>query len=169
MIQLDHMAYQSSKSEQIAYSFKSPTLQFFMPNAPKNASYKLKGSKVEILPVQRVIGKTLLLELPKSADLADGVSFSSGFYDLVIDGKVEKTLAINHDNQESLMECYTPKELETLFDNQDNVKVYNGIFDGSFIEAFRQTSLSKPLWKYFIMAALAFLCIEILIARLMKN
>ena len=163
------MAYLSSKSDRLGYNFSEPSLSFYMPNAPKNASYKLKNDKLEIIPVQRLIGKTLFLTLPKSSELSEGQYFGSGFYDLVINGKVEKTIALNHDHRESKLDAYTSDQLKNIFKNQANVAVYDDIFDGSFIEAFRDTSLGKPLWKYFIIAALLFLLIEILLIRFMKN
>jgi hypothetical protein len=163
------MAYLSSKSDRLAYNFSDQSIGFFMPNAPKNATYKLKNDKLEIIPVQRLIGKTLNLTLPKSSELAEGQLLGSGFYDLVINGKVEKTLALNHDHLESKLDNYTANDLRDVFDNQVNVEVYDDIFDGSFIEAFRDTSLGKPLWKYFIVAALLFLLIEILLIRFLKS
>jgi hypothetical protein len=81
---------------------------------------------------------------------------------------VEKTLALNHDHLESKLETYRSENLRDIFENQKNVEVYDDIFDGSFIEAFRDTSLGKPLWKYFIVAALFFLLVEILLIRFLK-
>ena len=163
------MAYLSTKSDRLAYSFSESNLSFFMPNAPRNASYKLKNEKFEIIPVQRLTGKILNLTLPKMSELSEGQLFGSGFYDLVIDGKVEKTLALNHDHKESKMDVYSPEALRGFFKNQSNVEVYDDIFDSSFIEAFRDTSLGKPLWKYFIIAALVFLLCEIALIKLIKT
>ena len=123
---------------------------------------------MEIIPTQRLIGKTLHLTLPKSSELGNKNQFKAGFYDLVINGKVEKTLALNHDNMESRLEIVSADELRKIFENQAKVEVYNNIFDGEFIEAFRDTSLGKPLWKYFLIAALLFLLTEIALVRLMK-
>jgi hypothetical protein len=163
------MAYLSSKSDRLSYNFSESSISFFMPNAPKNASYKLKNDKLEIIPVQRLLGKTLNLTLPKSSELSEGQLFGSGFYDLVINGKVEKTLALNHDHLESKLDSYSSENLRDIFENQKNVEVYDDIFDGSFIEAFRDTSLGKPLWKYFVVAALFFLLVEILLIRFLKS
>ncbi len=163
------MAYLSSKSDRLAYSFSESNLSFFMPNAPKNASYKLKNEKFEIIPAQRLTGKILNLTLPKMSELSEGQLFDSGFYDLVIDGKVEITLALNHDHKESKMDVYSPEALRRFFKNQSNVEVYDDIFDSSFIEAFRDTSLGKPLWKYFIIAALVFLLCEIALIKFIKS
>ena len=163
------MAYLSSKSDRLAYRFSEPNISFFMPNAPKNATYKLVNEKLEIIPIQRLVGKTLNLTLPKSSELSEGQLFGSGFFDLVINGKVEKTLALNHDNLESKLDNYSASELRDMFENQKNVEVYDDIFDGSFIEAFRDTSLGKPLWKYFVIAALFFLLVEIVLIRFLKS
>ncbi|MBP8155602.1 MAG: BatA domain-containing protein [Leadbetterella sp.] len=163
------MAYLSSKSDRLAYNFSESSISFFMPNAPKNATYKLKNDKLEIIPVQRLLGKTLNLTLPKSSELSEGQLFGSGFYDLVINGKVEKTLALNHDHLESKLDTYSSENLRDIFENQKNVEVYDDISDGSFIEAFRDTSLGKPLWKYFVVAALFFLLVEILLIRFLKS
>jgi hypothetical protein len=162
------MAYLSSKADRLAYSFRESTLRFFMPNAPKNATYKLKSDKLELIPIQKLIGKTLFLELPKSSDLNADQVYSSGFFNLTINGKAEKTIAINHDNKESRLEVYDATELKEIFKSQKNIKIYDNMLDGGFIDAFKDTSVSKTYWKYFIVAALMFLLTEILLVRFMK-
>ncbi len=163
------MAYLSSKADKLAYNFNDTNLSFFMPNSPKNASYKLKSGKLEIIPVQRMNGKTLILELPKSSELTDGQLYDSGYFDLVIDGKTLKTIALNHDDQESKLNVYSEEELKKIFENQKNVTIYNDVRDGNFVEAFRDTTMAKPLWKYFIITSLLFLFIEILLVKFMKS
>lgn len=162
------MAYLSSKADKLAYYFNDTNLSFFMPNAPKNASYKLKSEKLELIPVQRMNGKTLILELPKSSELTDGQLYDSGYFDLVIDGKTLKTIALNHDDQESKLNVYTEDELKGIFEKQQNVTIYNDVSDESFVDAFRDTTMAKPLWKYFIIASLLFLFVEILLVKFMK-
>ncbi len=163
------MAYLSSKADRLAYNFNEPTLSFFTPDAPKNASYKLKNDKLEIIPIQRVQGKRLILELPKSSEINSDQIFGSGYYDLVIDGKAIKTLALNHDNKESKMETYTVDELKDIFRDQKNVNIYDNVMDAGFVDSFRDNTMAKPLWKYFIIAALIFLLIEISLIRFLKD
>ncbi len=163
------MAYLSSKADKLAYYFNDTNLSFFMPNAPKNASYKLKSEKLELIPVQRMNGKTLILELPKSSELTDGQLYDSGYFDLVIDGKTLKTIALNHDDQESKLNVYSEDELKGIFEKQQNVTIYNDVSDGNFVNAFRDTAMAKPLWKYFIIASLFFLFVEILLVKFMKS
>ena len=114
-------------------------------------------------------GKTLILTLPKSSELQDNQLLGSGIYDLEINGKVEKSLALNHSKTESFMDMFTAVELREVFENQPNIKIYDDLSDGSFIQAFRESSMDKPFWKYFIIAALVFLLAEILITRLLKG
>lgn len=162
------MAYLSSKADRLAYNFSEGYLQFYMPNAPKNAVYKLRNKQFELIPGQSMRGKTLILTLPKSSELQENQILGSGIYDLEIDGKVSKSLALNHSKTESFMETYTSEELRGFFENQKNVKVYDDVKDGDFIQAFRDSSLDKPYWKYFIIAALIFLLAEILLTRFLK-
>lgn len=159
----------SSKSERIAYNFSQRNISFFMPNAPKNANYKLKSGDFEIIPIQRLNGKVLYLELPNSAELSDNQVLKSGYFDLQINGKTEKLIALNHDNEESRMDTYTPDELKTIFAGQKNVTIYNNLLDGDFIDTFRENTSGKSLWKYFLIAALVFLLAEILLIRFVKG
>jgi hypothetical protein len=151
------MAYLSSKADRLAYNFNEGYLQFYMPNAPKNAVYKLKNKQLELIPAQSMRGKTLILTLPKSSELQDNQLLGSGIYDLEINGKTEKSLALNHSKTESFMDMYTAAELREAFENQSNIKIYDDLSDGSFIQAFRESSMDKPFWKYFIIAALVLL------------
>lgn len=160
------MAYLSGKSERMAYNFSEGFVRFFLPEAPKNAVYKLKSRDLEIIPVQSLRGNTLTLTLPKTADLESNQAMGAGIYTLEINGKPVKTLALNHSRAESRMETYSADELGAFFAGQDNVKVYEDVEDGEFIEAFRSTGMDKAYWKYFIVAALFFLLMEMLIYRL---
>jgi hypothetical protein len=160
------MAYLSGKSERMAYNFSEGFVRFILPEAPKNAVYKLKSRDLEIIPVQSLRGNTLTLTLPKTADLESNQAMGAGIYSLEINGKAVKTLALNHSRAESRMDTYSPQELEEVFADQKNVKVYEDVEDGEFIDAFRSTGMDKVYWKYFIVAALFFLLAEMLIYRL---
>ncbi|MCD8539335.1 MAG: hypothetical protein LRY55_05910 [Leadbetterella sp.] len=121
---------------------------------------------MELIPVQSLRGKTLVLTLPKSSELQNNDLLGSGIYELEIDGKEVKSLALNHSRTESYMDTWSTDELESVFAGQKNIKIYNDVLDGQFIEAFRESSIDKPYWKYFIIAALLFLLAEIILSRL---
>jgi len=166
---LFRMAYLSGKTDRLAYNFSEGHVRLYMPEAPKNAVYKLKNNNLELIPVQSLRGKTLILTLPKSSELQNNQLLGSGIYELEINGKAVKSLALNHSRTESYMDVWSPDELEEAFAEQKNVKVYSDVQDGQFIEAFRESSIDKPYWKYFIIAALFFLLAEIAITRLLRR
>jgi hypothetical protein len=163
----------SVKQERAAFNFSESFINLEVNNAKKESTYKLKGvttpkDKLEIIPVQKLNGNLLQMELPKSSQLADNQALESGYYELQLDGKTEKLLALNHDNHESQMEFYTPDELRKTFVGQKNIQVFDNLQDGDFIKTFQEQNIGSPLWKYCIWAALTFLLIEILLIRFMK-
>ena len=68
-----------------------------------------------------------------------------------------------------MMDFYSPEELKSIFNGKKNVQVLDKIDDADFVKTFKDQNFGIALWKYFIMAALAFLAIEILLVRLMKG
>ncbi|MFC5411015.1 BatA domain-containing protein [Larkinella bovis] len=159
----------SVRPERTAYSFDDNTIEVLVNNPSPNAVYKLKRDKLEIIPVQRINGNQLLLELPKSNQLNDGQQLASGYYELQLNDKTEKLLAFNHGNRESQMEFYKPDELRRIFASQPNVQIFDSIQDDDFVEELRQQNLGTNLWKYFVIAALVFLLAEIAVIRFMKG
>jgi hypothetical protein len=168
------IASMSTKQERAAYNFSEGSITLELPNSKKEATYKLKNvstvnNKIEIIPIQRIAGNLLTLELPKSSQLTDNQILESGYYELQLDGKTEKLLALNHDNEESKMDFYTPEELRTFFAGQKNITIFDNLLDGDFVKTFQENNIGTPLWKYCVMLALTFLLIEVLLIRLMKG
>jgi len=170
------IASMSVKHERAAYNFSEGSITIDVPDAKKNATYKLKSvvtegstGQIEIIPVQRITDNQLTLELPKATQLSDNQLLESGYYELQLDGKAEKLLALNHDNEESKMEFYTPQELKSFFAGQKNVTVFDNLLDGDFVKTFRENNVGTPLWKYCVMFSLAFLLAEVLLIRFMKG
>jgi hypothetical protein len=159
----------SLPSQQVAYGFDDESVSFTLNNIKQNATYKLKSGKNEIVPIQSVNGNVLTVELPKAAQLADNQQLESGYYELQLDGKTEQLIALNHDNQESKLAGYSADELREVFKGQKNVEVFDNIKSNEFADAFRAANIGTPLWKYFVLAALVFLLIEILLIRFMKG
>lgn len=162
------IAAQSVREQRAAYSFDENNIALTVPDFPQNAIFKLKKGKIELIPVQRLNGNQLTLELPKSNQLTTEQEMESGYYELQKDGQTVQLLALNHDNQESQLDYYTPDELRKLFANQSNVQVFDHVADGDFVKEFQKQNIGVSLWKYFLWAALAFLLLEILVIRLIK-
>lgn len=162
------IAAQSVREQRTAYSFDENTISLTVPGLPQNTIFKLKKGKIELIPVQRLNGNQLTLELPKSNQLTTEQDMGSGYYELQKDGQTVQLLALNHDNLESQLDYYTPDELRKLFSNQPNVQVFDHVADGDFVKEFQKQNIGVSLWKYFLWAALVFLLLEILVIRLIK-
>lgn len=164
------MAALSVRAQRTAYSFDDNLVTIPISNPSEKAVYKLKRDKLEMIPVQRVVGNQLLLEMPQSNELATGQEVQAGYYELQNSaGKTERLLAFNHGNQESAMDFYSADELRRAFGNQPNVEVFDSIRDGDFVQVLEQENLGKSLWKYFLLAALGFLLAEVGLVRFMKG
>jgi hypothetical protein len=162
------MAALSVLQEPMAYSFEQNAFTVEVNDIPKTASFKLRKGKLELIPVQNLNGKNLTIELPKANQLADNQNIESGYYELVLNGKRERLVAFNHDNKESMMDFYRADELKSIFNGNKNVQVFDKIDEADFIKTFKEQNFGVALWKYFLMAALVFLAIEILLVRMVK-
>ncbi len=162
------MAALSVRAQRAAYSFDENSLAITVSDPNPNAVYKLRRGQTELIPVQRLNGNQLVLELPKSNQLSADQSVDAGYYELVNEDKTEQLLALNHDNSESKMEYYAPDELRAAFSGMKNIQVFDKIDDAAFAREFEDQNLGTSLWKYFLIAALVFLLIEILLIRFLK-
>jgi Aerotolerance regulator N-terminal/CARDB len=158
----------SAKQERAAYSFAENTITLTVKNAAANTTFKLKKDKLEIIPVQRLNGEQLTLELPKSNQLNADQEIEAGYYELQANNQNQQLLAINQDNRESKLDFYSPTELRKAFSSQPNIQVFDNVADGDFVKSFEKENVGLSLWKYFLYAALAFLLIETLIIRFVK-
>lgn len=163
------MAALSVRQEPLAYSFRENALTLDAPGAPPNAVFRLRRDKLDLIPVQRLMGNRLTLELPKSNQLNEGQTLDAGYYELLLNGRVQRLLAFNPDDTESQLDVYSPAELRQIFAGKKNVQVFDNLADGDFVKTFREQNLGISLWKYFLVAALGFLLAEVLIIRFVKG
>jgi hypothetical protein len=147
-------------SEKLSYSFQDPTITVDLSeeNNKQNVVYNLEAKDFNMIPSQWMSGEKLILDLPSE-------QMRSGFYELKLNGKTEKVIAVNYGKMESDMSCYNPEELKKMTENFKNIKIYNPENSEQFADSFRQDNLGRALWKYFLIGALLFLLIEILIIR----
>lgn len=162
------IAAQSVREQRTAYSFDENTVALTVPESSQNTVFKLKKDKVELIPVQRLNGNQLTLELPKSNQLNSDQDLEAGYYELQKEGQLVQLLAFNHDNLESQLDYYTPAELRNFFAGQPNVQVFDNVADGEFVKEFQKQNIGVSLWSYFLWAALLFLLLEILVIRFIK-
>ncbi|THH42057.1 BatA domain-containing protein [Neolewinella litorea] len=119
--------------------------------------YKLRGPGGEFIPEQRAIGNRVALGL-------GGQVPEAGIYELVINDEVVESFAFNYDRTESDL-SYTP--LDKL-ENIANTSVLDADSQAALLEEVRSRNEGRPLWRYFIWAALLFLLAEVLLLRFWK-
>ena len=147
-------------TEQLSYSFQDPLISVALGDELKNLSsvYSLESDNLKLIPSQRISSGSLLLELPTE-------QMKAGFYDLKINGKIAKTIAVNYGKDESKMATFSIDELKKMTENNKNVKVYSSDTSDQFADSFRKENIGTPLWRYFLLGALLFLLVEIVLIR----
>lgn len=162
------MAARSVRQEPLAYTFSSQTLSLSLPQAQANDLFHLRLDSLDVLPVQRLNGTQLSLEMPRADQLAGG-TLRAGIYALQRRGQTLRLLAFNHNSRESGLDVYSPEELKQLFAAQKNISIYDGLDGAGLVRTFQEENVGRPLWKWFIAAALLWLLVEIGLIRLMKD
>jgi hypothetical protein len=160
------IAASSVRQQRTSFTFDENPISLHIDQVKPNAVYKLRKNKTEIIPVQRISGNQLLLEIPQGDQLGEGLS--AGYFELVLDNKVEQIIALNHNHAESKLQYYSPDELRAAFSGRKNIQVFDRIDDDAFSTAFQQQNMGTSLWKYFLYVALFFLLVEIGLVRFMK-
>ncbi|GAA4435119.1 BatA and WFA domain-containing protein [Ravibacter arvi] len=158
----------SVRQQKTSYHFGDRAIELDVPAARPNSVYKLKQGQNEFIPVQRLNGKQLVLEIPQKADLP-GQALTPGYFELIADGKTEQVLAFNPDRPESELAAYSPAELRGVLSGRENITVFDTIDDTAFRTKFDRQAAGARLWKYFLYAALFFLLAEVLLVRLVKE
>ncbi len=160
------IAASSVRQQRTSFTFDENPISLTVGKPKPNSVYKLRRNKTEIIPVQRVAGNQLLLEIPQGDQASDGLT--AGYFELVLDNKTEQIIALNHNHAESKLQYYSPDELRAAFSGKKNVQVFDRIDDDAFSTAFQQQNMGTNLWKFFLYAALFFLLVEIGLIRFMK-
>jgi hypothetical protein len=160
------IAASSVRQQRTSFTFDENPISLTVDKPKPNSVYKLRRNKTEIIPVQRVAGNQLLLEIPQGDQAADGLT--AGYFELILDNKTEQIIALNHNHAESKLQYYSPDELRAAFSGKKNIQVFDRIDDDAFSTAFQQQNMGTNLWKFFLYAALFFLLVEIGLIRLMK-
>lgn len=158
----------SSRPRRTGYTFDDRTIDLNVSNARPNAVFKLKQGEVELIPIQRLVGNNLTLEIPQRADLSSE-ALSAGYFELTSDEETLDLLAVNLGKSESELSYYSAKELREYFSGHPNVHIFEEIEDSDIKSKFDSKASGTRLWKYFLYAALAFLLAEIVLVRLLKD
>ena len=122
---------------------------------------KIKNENSEFIPKQIVVNKRLKI------DVDDQIQ-KPGIYVCTTGDKVLKTLAFNYDRTESRLDYVDEANLKLKFGEIFNIY---GPEDKrkDFGQLIKEKQSGKELWKVFILLALLFLLLEILLLRFWKN
>ncbi len=153
-----------SKSERLAYSFSEEIASVVLDEIGKGDVFKLQKDNFEFIPSQRMLDKQLLINIPKSG-------LEAGNYQIInnkTDAEVGK-IAFNYDKSESKLATYSAEELKSQFENQPNIQIYENVELDQFAKTFQDKTVSNQLWRYFIVFALIFLLVEVLLVRFWRR
>ncbi|NNK72466.1 MAG: hypothetical protein HKO94_04645 [Flavobacteriaceae bacterium] len=142
-------------------SFKVPDLYYIIGNdnsfdvntlMNQDDILKLRIDGLEFIPQQRTFPKKVTVEI------ADELT-QAGIYQVVNSGEVLENVSFNHDREESQLSYY---DLETQFgvNATDSVK--------KALESIKSTTEINALWKWFVIFALIFLIVEMLILKFLR-
>ncbi len=136
--------------------------EIVLSNIQKTESpVRIVGNGIDVIPPQRYIQNQLHIQLNNEIRTA-------GHYQLLQKDNFLGLLSLNYNRLESDLKTYTPKEIKDISERKGiNLKVIdeNGEHLKNQISYLEQ---GTPLWKYFIIFALIFLAIEVVLLRILK-
>jgi hypothetical protein len=147
-----------SESERLSYSLQEGVINVDLSEKDVPQIYTLTSDNFKVIPDQRVIGRKLIIELPKE-------HMKAGFYELTANNVTERILAFNYGKEESHLEFFSSEDLKKAFSQYKNVHIYDVKSSNEFITGFKKDNIGIPLWKYSLILSLIFLLIEILLIR----
>jgi hypothetical protein len=155
------MASSKNKGNRLSYFMGSDQL-IEVDNLKTNNEtiYKLKGA-TEFIPSQITLGKKVILDVKNQVQ-------ADGFYELKLEDKVVDKLAFNFNRKESDLDLFAKADLEQRIKN-DNVNIIEFAAQEGMKDFVGEKDQGIVLWKWFLIAALIFLLLEILLIRIMKN
>ncbi|MCK5731091.1 MAG: BatA domain-containing protein [Draconibacterium sp.] len=101
-------------------------------------------------------------------DFSDQIT-DAGHYLIKSENSTISSMAFNFDRKESDLQYYNNSELEDKFETLQlkNASLINDV-ESNFSEIFNDLQNGKQLWKIFVLLALLFIVVEVLIARFWK-
>ncbi len=145
-------------SDDLYYTLDQSILKLSVDSIKKNVIFKLKNEDQELIPAQRILGRDVVMELPKN-------TMNTGYYNVLAEEETKKVLSFNFNPDESIMAQYSLSELQERFGGYDNVNVYEADNKNDFTNTLKELHSGVPLWKYMLIVSLLALLAEILIIR----
>ncbi len=170
-----------SQADLLAYNLEEQTAILSLDSLQKNSVFELvplqnnstqevaspnSTNNQAIIPSQRISGNKIIFEIPRS-------SLKAGVYQLrnKQTRKIETLLAFNYSRKESYLDFHTKEELTKAWAEKSNVQIFS-LNDGDaqdFATTFKEKNENIPLWRYFIIAALVAVFVEVVLARVFSR
>lgn len=162
---LYQIAFQSTSSEKPYNTIgKDEFVKIKSIENPNNSLFHIsnKDLNVDIIPEIYPENNEVKLGFHEFIDQA-------GNYQLTLNDSLVGYLAFNYTRKESNPNCYTSNDLINIIDSLElsNFRVFNESLD-QFSSEFKKLETGIELWKSFVILALLFLAIEIILIRFFK-
>lgn len=147
-------------SQKPYYSLAETTVTLPADSLSGESPLKLIG-KQEVVPAQRRSGDKVVLEIPR-------FSVDPGFYFALAERDTLALVAFDLDQKESILDQWSGEEVKSMMGGGKNIALFDAAATDSFSNEIKARYLGTPLWKYALIAALAFLLAEVLLIRFLK-
>ena len=172
-----------SQADLLAYNLEEQTAILSLDSLQKNSVFELVplqntnqntnqtnqnsiANNQAIIPSQRISGNKIIFEIPRS-------SLKAGVYELrnKQTGETETLLAFNYSRKESYLDFHTKEELTKTWGEKPNVQIFSLDEEDAqdFAATFKEKNENIPLWRYFIIAALIAVFVEVVLARIFSK
>ncbi len=135
---------------------------FYLRSGPADRVYYLRNDVFELIPEQRRSGGQMQFFFHDQIE-------EDGHYNMFFGEERIGALSFNYDRRESLLEAYTKDALEDLLASRELSAVQ--VVDAgqkTLDQVIRELSMGVQLWRLFLVLALIFLLVEVLILRFWK-
>ena len=158
MVQLARMMNQTQRVEAVMDLGATDNLR--IKTEAKEAIQLRNSQGQEATPEQFAQSGAVVLKFDK-------LQLVEGNYDLTQNDTLLEKISFNVPDSESQLASPSEQDIRDLLDKTGNGKInVNPAKRGNFGDEIRSATDGVPLWKYFLMAALAFLLAEFLILRI---
>ncbi len=155
------MTISGAKDWRIGYTIgKDDYLEADSRGIAGEAAYKMRGSKEEFIPEQRIVaGKAIL-------GVREGIK-EAGFYSVFTKpDSILYKFGFNFDRRESLLDYFSNGDLKKM--ERENLKVFDETAEANFTTIVGEQNQGVVLWRWCVILALIFLACEVLLLRLWR-
>jgi len=154
------MALSGNATDRIAYTIGMDKLiRVNRDFSDSEVPYKIRGQG-EFIPGIRKVGPVVFLDVMDQID-------QTGIFQIVHEEEIIKEIAFNYDRRESKLDCFTEEELENLIHPRGTI-YQSSENDIDLTNSILEKEKGIILWKWFLILALIFIAVEVLLLRFVK-